>query len=464
MLEELLALGNGIVEELAMVLPRHALPHLVELLHRVVRIRGHEQVLAVLLLRVATADLADQHGVVRGEGATRLRDERRHGDVLGLADLVDDVDDVVGVLRDGVVHARLVRRVAPVVVDAETTTHVEILDRVTVGAQLRVDARTFADGILDAADLGDLAARMEVQQAELILEPVARQHVERVQQLLRREAELRLRATRAFPHAGTARQQTRPGTDQGLNAHPLGHASDEFGLVRLLDDEEHVAPELAPPQRELHVRLVLVAVADDHGLFADVVRERDRQLGLAARLEADAARATGIDQRRDDVGVLVHLDRIHAAVHTVIVELADRAVEGIEQLVHAVGEDLREPHQQREAQLASLDAIDERMQIDPAPVAIGMHGQVAAAVDAEVALPPVVDAVVAARIAARVGHDRTSSAASGRSPWRGGDHTAGRAGGPYGIPTERRAPSASARGCPTASTGGTCAPDPALRP
>ncbi len=67
-----------------------------------------------------------QHRVVRRDRAARLADDVRVRDLVGVADLLDRVDDVVRVLLHRVVHRRREVGLRAVVVDAETAADVEV--------------------------------------------------------------------------------------------------------------------------------------------------------------------------------------------------------------------------------------------------------------------------------------------------------------------------------------------------
>ena len=128
------------------------------------------------LLRRADLDVAedvhDDARVVRDDRAPGLRDDVRLGDLLVLADPLHVVDDVADVLLDRVVHRRGVPVVARAdVVDAEAAADVEVLDREPHLAELRVDARALVHRVLHDADLGELAADVEVEELRAVLLP-----------------------------------------------------------------------------------------------------------------------------------------------------------------------------------------------------------------------------------------------------------------------------------------------------
>ena len=86
--------------------------------------------------------------------------------VFVVADLLDRVDDVVGKLLRRVVCGRVKRRFRSVVVDSHAAADVEQIDRDLHLVDLRVNARRFLHRILDALDIGELRADMEVEQLQ----------------------------------------------------------------------------------------------------------------------------------------------------------------------------------------------------------------------------------------------------------------------------------------------------------
>ena len=94
---------------------------------------------------------------------------------LGLvAHALDVIDDVVGVLLQRVIDARFEIGLRAVVVDAQAAADVH--DRSSPAPARRsstIHARRLDHRALDLADVGDLAAQMEMQQLEAILHAAA---------------------------------------------------------------------------------------------------------------------------------------------------------------------------------------------------------------------------------------------------------------------------------------------------
>jgi hypothetical protein len=124
------------------------------------------------------------------------------------------------------------------------------------------------------------------------------------------------------------------------------------------------SPQTLGQERRLHVGAVLVAVADDEGVGGVEEREGHQELGLAARLEADALGGAVLNDLLDDVALLVDLDGVHAAVHALVAILLDGALEGLGEAAHAARQDVREADQEGSAQSAALEVADEGEQVD----------------------------------------------------------------------------------------------------
>ena len=86
---------------------------------------------------------------------------------------------------------------------------------------------------------------------------------------------------------------------------------------------------------------VLEAVADDRRV---VVGERDhgQQLRLRAGLEAEVVRPAEVEHFLDDLPLLVHLDRVDAAVAALVLVLRDGGLERGVDVAEAVLEDVGE--------------------------------------------------------------------------------------------------------------------------
>jgi hypothetical protein len=168
----------------------------------------------------------------------------------------------------------------------------------------------------------------------------------------------------------------------------------EVDLARAVDHDVGRAAEPLRQQRRLDVGAVLVAIADDQRLGRVEQRQRHQQLGLGAGLEADPQRRAVLDDLLHHVALLVHLDRVHAPVHTLVPVLGHRLLEAPGDALHARGQDVREADQHRLAQPAALEVLHQLEQVDlVAAVAARSHRDVSRLVDREEARAPGRDAV-----------------------------------------------------------------------
>ena len=124
-----------------------------------------------------------------------------------------------------------------------------------------------------------------------------------------------------------------------------------------LDDRDDVAADLLGQHRHFDELGVLEAVADDGRLVVGQ-RHHGQQLRLGAGLEAELVRPAEVEHFLDDLPLLIHLDRVDAAVAALVLVLRDGGLEGVVNLAEAVLEDVGEAEQDRQADAAQLQPID----------------------------------------------------------------------------------------------------------
>ena len=304
-----------------------------------------------------------EQAVVRGNRAAALGHDRRVRHAGLVADLLQVVHHVVGVLLQRVVHARLEVGLRAVVVDAEPAADVHVLEPGARLVQLAVDARRLDQRALDDADVGDLAAEVEVQQLEAVGHAARLQLLEPAHDLGDRQAELRAVAARTLPPAAAAGRELDAEADLRPHADLLGVLEDQAELGVLLDDGDDVAPDLLGQHRHLDELGVLEAVADDRDVVGGQRRHR-HQLGLAAGLDAEVVGAAELQHFLDDLALLVHLDRVHARVLAGVLVLLDRALEGVVDVAQAMLQDVGEAHQDGQRDAAHLQAIHQLLEVD----------------------------------------------------------------------------------------------------
>ena len=89
-------------------------------------------------------------------------------------------------------------------------------------------------------------------------------------------------------------------------------------FFQLFHDEDDCLAELAAEEGVLNEAGVLVAVANHETFGVRVHGERCEKLGLAAGLDAEVPRLTGIDDLFYDLAELVDLDRENSPVWRVV--------------------------------------------------------------------------------------------------------------------------------------------------
>ncbi len=333
---------------------------------------------------------------MRRERAAALADEVRHRHLVLAARLGHRVHDVVRVLLQRVVHARVrLRRPRAVVVDAEPAADVDVRDVDAELAHLDVEARDLLEPALDEADVRDLAAEVEVQQLDDVESSALAEPVDELHELHRVEPELRFLPGALRPPSGALGREL--DADAARRRHPelVGDLEQHVDLAELLDDDEHTVADLLPHEGEPHELVVLVAVADDDVLRALGHREHRLQLRLRAALQTDAVRLAELDDLLDDVPLLIDLDRVDGRVPTAVLELLDRRLEARAQLLDAGAEDVGEAEQHGKPDSLLFQVAREVQEVELALAvrAIGAHHDAARVVDVEVPGAPPFDVV-----------------------------------------------------------------------
>ncbi len=166
----------------------------------------------------------------------------------------------------------------------------------------------------------------------------------------------------------------------------------EFGV--LLDDRNDVAADLLRPHRQLDELGVLESVAHDRRVVAGH-GGHGHQLRLGPGFEAEAVLLTELHHLLHDLPLLVDLDRVDAHVLAGVLVLRDGLLERGVDFAETVLQDAGEAEQNRRAQAAELEAIDQLLQVDRAGGILGgMHQHVPRVAHGEIALAPTGHVVV----------------------------------------------------------------------
>ena len=201
-------------------------------------------------------------------GASRLGDDVGAFHPGLVADVLDLVDDVIGVLLQRVVDAGEIAGLGTVVVHAQAAAYVEKIDADAQFPHLGVDTGSLDQGGLDLVDLGDLAADMEMQQLDAAEHAVFVQHADGGDDFGHAQAELGVFAAGGGPFAGSLGGEFHPDAQFGLDAGLLGQLDDLFQLKQFFHHQGDVVADLVGVEHSFNVFGVLVAVADDRQAVA----------------------------------------------------------------------------------------------------------------------------------------------------------------------------------------------------
>src|ERR1043166_986011 len=341
----------------------------------------------------------DQHAVMRDDRAPALADDVGMFHLLGVADVRDVIDDVVRVFLEGVIRRAVVSRPASVVIHAQPAAHVNVLNRKTHLAQLRVKPRGLLHGALHDQNVRHLRADVEMQQLEAMRQSLGLEHFRRREQFRRAQAELRIRAAAFGPTPAAFAEQPRADADQRLNAKLPRHRDDLPQLLQLLHHQDHLLPQLRTQQGHADEVRVLVTVAHDQAAHLALQRQAREQLRLAAHFQPEVVWLARLQDFLHHLAKLIHLDREHPAITALVIELGDRVAEGQVDRLDAIAQNILKADQHRELQVARLRLLDHVAQIHCSSAVaqrFGLHAP--GVVDVEVFRAPELDAIEVARV------------------------------------------------------------------
>ena len=123
-------------------------------------------------------------------------------DIILVGCIHEGIDTVVHIFLDGVVHGTFAAgRAGAVVIHAKTTTTIYEIYIVAHLVEVDIELCCFAEGSLDAADLGNLASDVEVDEAQTVVEAHLLYLVEGGKEFGTCQTELRCIATTLSPFA-----------------------------------------------------------------------------------------------------------------------------------------------------------------------------------------------------------------------------------------------------------------------
>ncbi len=250
----------------------------------------------------------------------------------------------------------------------------------------------------DLPDVGDLAAEMEVQQLDAIFHANGLHLFERLQGFAHRQAELGAIAAGRFPASRSSAGEFQTQSDGRPHAHALRMFHDQIEFRVLFHHRDNLPADLLRQHHHLDILVVLEAVADD-GRFVVGDRQNRQQFGLGAGFQTKMIRPAEVEDLFHHLPLLVHLDRIHAAVIALVVVLGDGVLEGLIHFAQTMLEDFSEADQDGQPDAAQFELFDQLTQIDAARrIFAGMHPQVSVRADGKIAFAPTGDIVKLASV------------------------------------------------------------------
>ena len=208
----------------------------------------------------------DENGMVGDDGAAAFADDDGVGDLFGVADVHDIVDDIASVLLEGVIGGGIEGGAGAIVIDAEATADIDVAEFVAHFEHFGVETRGLADGAFDGADVGDLGADVEVDEFEGMSEAFLFEEFACVDEFGGIDAELGIFATAGRPFAGAFGGEADADADHGFDADFFRDAKDFGEFLDFFDDEDDFFTEFEAEEGGLDEDLVFVAVADDQAI------------------------------------------------------------------------------------------------------------------------------------------------------------------------------------------------------
>src|ERR1051326_6868087 len=155
--------------------------------------------------------------MVSDNRAATFADNVRVRHFLGVANVGNVIDDVVGIFLESVVGGTDKGGAAAIVIDTQTATHIEKLDLKAHFIQLGINAGGFLDRFFDDKNLGRWGADMEVEQLEAMAEIFISQHLHGSENFCRAEAELGIFPTAFGPSATALAEKPGANADEWLD-------------------------------------------------------------------------------------------------------------------------------------------------------------------------------------------------------------------------------------------------------
>ncbi len=258
-------------------------------------------------------DIEDEQTVIGGYGAAALRNDVGMRDLALVANALDVIDDVASVFFESIVDARFEISLRAVVVYAQAAAYIKEGKAGAHFAEVDINAGGFDDGGFDLADIGDLAAEMEVEQLEGIFHAAFFEILNGFEGFADGKAEFGAVAAGGFPAAGATTGEFDANTDGGFDADAFGVFDDEFELGVFFDNGCDLAADFFGQHDHFNVFVVFEAVADDRR-FVIGNGENGEEFGLGARFQTKLVSAAIAKDFLDNLALLIDFDGINATV------------------------------------------------------------------------------------------------------------------------------------------------------
>ena len=175
-------------------------PYLIEILHQLVVSLLCFKLLWHFRQGSSLQDINHQYRVVGRKRATTLGDEVRMLDIVLVGCINEGIDTIVYILLDRVVYrAFAAGRTGAVVIYAKTTATIYEIYIVAHLVEVDVELSSLTESRLDAADFGNLASDVEVDEAQAVVESHLLNLVEGSEQFGTCQTELRCISTALSP-------------------------------------------------------------------------------------------------------------------------------------------------------------------------------------------------------------------------------------------------------------------------
>ena len=261
--------------------------------------------------------------------------------------------------------------------------------------QLGVVARDLLKPRLDVANVGDLAAQVEVYQSQHVELAQFLESLDELHELSGVESELRFFAAALRPAAGPFGRQLDAHAGLRRDAEILRRLQQYVEFAQLLHHDEDVVSQLLAHEGEPHELFIFVAVADDDVFGALRKAEHRLQFRFGAAFQSYAVFASELDDFLHHVALLVDLDGIDRGVAARVVELPNGRCERFAQRFDAALEDVGESQQDREWHALRFEIDREFEEVERAfrRFGVGADNDMSGRVDVEEAGAPAVDVV-----------------------------------------------------------------------